>query len=112
MPRKKNTEIAEALDNAVPVREKRKLKPVINLDYVYESPNPIKKKKKIDEPEKEKEVKPVPVKKPAKLIKTASSVSSVASSDSSVDPLFLEPFKFGWIREVVGFKRIEGRDFF
>ena len=100
MPRKKNSEVVEA--EAPPAREKRKLKPVINLDYVYESPNP-KKTKKFDEPEKEKEVKPVAVKKPAKLVKPASSVSSVASSASSVDALFQEPFKFGWIREVVSF---------
>ena len=95
MPRKKQSEISEAPPAILRETSKRKLKPVINLDYVYESPNP-KKTKKIDEIVKEKEA---PAKKPAIL--KSSSVSSIATSASDVDAQYLEPFKYGWIREVV-----------
>lgn len=95
MPRKKET-VAQAV--AVEPRSKRQIKPVENTDFVYESPVATKKPRKVEE-KYENAVIPKKVEE-KKIVEKKPAVAEKQEEDE-VDPLFLEPFKFGWKREVV-----------
>lgn len=82
MPRKKQVSVDIEVERRV---SKRAHKPRNDLEYVYESPTPKKRAKSVHE-------KPIQ--------KQQNSVDKNKQLAEDVDPL-LEPFKFGWKRELV-----------
>jgi hypothetical protein len=108
MPPKKRTKAAKSVDSEKmpessvivpnsrePSGRVRKSKFENNEDYIYDIPTPKKSKKTEDStvPEKAKEKEAAKAKKRDK--------KPAEPEDEKIDAKFLEPFKFGWKREVV-----------